>query len=151
MILKNNTNKERGFTIVELLIVIVVIGILAAITIVAYNGVQNRARTTTAQSNAQEVQSKAEVYAADEGNGAYPTQAQLTGVATTSTARLSPSTSALLSITPASGTPTGLSYTVCPATGTPTGIKVGYWDSTAGAIRYVAAGSANPINTAATC
>ena len=33
-----------GFTIVELLIVIVVIGILAAITIVAYNGVQTRAR-----------------------------------------------------------------------------------------------------------
>jgi prepilin-type N-terminal cleavage/methylation domain-containing protein len=35
--------KQRGFTIVELLIVIVVIGILAAITIVAYNGVQTRA------------------------------------------------------------------------------------------------------------
>jgi general secretion pathway protein G len=39
-------NKQHGFTIVELLIVIVVIGILAAITIVAYNGVQNRARDT---------------------------------------------------------------------------------------------------------
>jgi prepilin-type N-terminal cleavage/methylation domain-containing protein len=36
-----------GFTIVELLIVIVVIGILAAITIVAYNGIQSRARATT--------------------------------------------------------------------------------------------------------
>lgn len=43
--------KTSGFTIVELLIVIVVIGILAAITIVAYNGVQNRARDTTAQSD----------------------------------------------------------------------------------------------------
>jgi len=37
-------NKQPGFTIVELLIVIVVIGILAAITIVAYNGIQQRAR-----------------------------------------------------------------------------------------------------------
>jgi prepilin-type N-terminal cleavage/methylation domain-containing protein len=37
------TNKQHGFTIVELLIVIVVIGILAAITVVAYNGVQNNA------------------------------------------------------------------------------------------------------------
>lgn len=37
---------KSGFTIVELLIVIVVIGILAAITIVAYNGVQQRARDT---------------------------------------------------------------------------------------------------------
>ena len=31
--------KNKGFTIVELLIVIVVIGILASITIVAYNGI----------------------------------------------------------------------------------------------------------------
>lgn len=36
---------DRGFTIVELLVVIVVIGILAAITIVSYNGIQGRAQT----------------------------------------------------------------------------------------------------------
>lgn len=36
-------NKKRGFTIIELLIVIVVIGILAAITIVSYTGVQKGA------------------------------------------------------------------------------------------------------------
>lgn len=36
--------KQRGFTIVELLIVIVVIAILAAISIIAYNGIQSRAR-----------------------------------------------------------------------------------------------------------
>ena len=35
---------SRGFTIVELLIVIVVIGILASIVIVAFNGIQERAR-----------------------------------------------------------------------------------------------------------
>lgn len=43
--------KQRGFTIVELLIVIVVIGILAAITIVAYNGIQQRALTATLTTN----------------------------------------------------------------------------------------------------
>lgn len=39
------TTNKKGFTIVELLIVIVVIAILAAITIVAYNGIQNRAKS----------------------------------------------------------------------------------------------------------
>lgn len=42
---------QAGFTIVELLIVIVVIGILAAITVVAYNGIQNRANDTAVQSD----------------------------------------------------------------------------------------------------
>lgn len=45
-------NKLRsGFTIVELLIVIVVIGILAAIVIVAYQGVQGRANDVSVQSD----------------------------------------------------------------------------------------------------
>ena len=37
-------SKQKGFTIVELLIVIVVIAILAAISVVAYSGIQNRAK-----------------------------------------------------------------------------------------------------------
>ena len=37
-------NRHRGFTIVELLIVVVVIAILAAISIVAFNGIQARAK-----------------------------------------------------------------------------------------------------------
>jgi len=44
-------NTKSGFTIVELLIVIVVIGILAAITIVAFNGVSNKAKVSAMQAD----------------------------------------------------------------------------------------------------
>ncbi len=45
MLTSQKPSRPSGFTIVELLIVIVVIGILAAIVIVAFNGIQNSART----------------------------------------------------------------------------------------------------------
>ena len=60
-----------GFTIVELLIVIVIIGILAAITTVAYNGLQNRARTAAAQALANQASKKVAAYYVT--NGSYPT------------------------------------------------------------------------------
>ena len=43
--------KAHGFTIVELLIVIIVIAILATISIVAYNGIQNSAAETALKSD----------------------------------------------------------------------------------------------------
>ena len=51
----NLSKYKQGFTIVELLIVIVVIGILAAITIVAFNGVTEKARVAAAKSYASQV------------------------------------------------------------------------------------------------
>jgi prepilin-type N-terminal cleavage/methylation domain-containing protein len=67
--------KDRGFTIVELLIVIVVIAILAAITIVAYNGIQNRSKLSSAQSTENIVAKKAEAWNAIQSS--YPSYCQL--------------------------------------------------------------------------
>ena len=53
--------KQEGFTIVELLIVIVVIGILAAITVVAYTGIQQRARVAVLMSDLEQAQTQLEV------------------------------------------------------------------------------------------
>ena len=50
-----SSNKTKGFTLVELLIVIVVIAILAAISIVAYNGVTLKAREDKRSSDARNV------------------------------------------------------------------------------------------------
>ena len=61
----------NGFTIVELLIVIVVIAILAAISIVSYTGIQNRANDTAVQSDLSNLAKKAGTFHAL--NGAYPT------------------------------------------------------------------------------
>lgn len=62
--------KQKGFTIVELLIVIVVIAILAAVTIVAYNGIKSRAVKSSMQADLRNVQAMIEIEKVHEG--AYP-------------------------------------------------------------------------------
>jgi len=67
--------KQQGFTIVELLIVIVVIGILAAITIVAYNGIQNRGKLAAGQALGVSLVKKLEAF--NSINSVYPSYCQL--------------------------------------------------------------------------
>lgn len=69
----HHNSKSSGFTIVELLIVIVIIAILATIVIVAYNGVQNRAKDAALADEIQKLQSAVEQYNAI--NGTYPMSA----------------------------------------------------------------------------
>jgi len=67
--------QQKGFTIVELLIVIVVIGILAALVLNTFSGVQRRARDTERVTDVNSIATQLEVYYGD--NGHYPTLANL--------------------------------------------------------------------------
>ena len=158
--------KSRGFTIVELLIVIVVIAILAAITIVAYNGIQNRAKTSAGASAAVNLVKKVEAF--NTLNSSYPSYCSLV-TNTTNSATANPTSqttgvgtcaagstaiqnepkldnvSNLSSVTAATGTgyTTGVSNnnTIVGYWPCATGANVFYWDYTAGAITKDTAGT----------
>ena len=76
-IVKAMGKSKSGFTIVELLIVIVVIAILAAITVVAFNGVQARALESEKASRLNNVQKALTNFYTL--NGYYPTSNTITG------------------------------------------------------------------------
>ena len=61
---------QHGFTIVELLIVVVVIAILAAVILVAYNGITDNAKAAALKTNLSQATTKLETYKID--NNAYP-------------------------------------------------------------------------------
>ena len=67
--------RTQGFTIVELLIVIVVIGILALLVITTYSGIQAKARDSKRQSDVGALQTQLEAYYSN--FSAYPTMAHL--------------------------------------------------------------------------
>jgi type IV pilus assembly protein PilA len=113
--LKVRSNK--GFTIVELLIVIVVIGILAALVLNTFSGVQRRARDTERQTDVNSVATQLEVYYND--NGGYPV---LTGSVNTD----SWVTANLKGIDIQSLRPPGTTANAMTNTATPTAVQYGY-------------------------
>ncbi len=70
-------NKHSGFTIVELLIVVVVIGILAAIVTVAYTGITSRANNAKTLAAVNSWAAAIQLYRAD--TGSFPNQQSCLG------------------------------------------------------------------------
>jgi len=73
---QKNTKKDYkkfGFTIVELLVVIVIIGILATIAMVSYTGISNRAKVAAIQSDLSNASTQIKLFQTTEASGNYPT------------------------------------------------------------------------------
>lgn len=69
--MRRHLKVTAGFTIVELLIVVVVIAILATITIASYNGISARAKVTVVQADLRNLQQAVQLYQADNGSLPY--------------------------------------------------------------------------------
>lgn len=155
--------KLKGFTIVELLIVIVVVGILAAITIVSYSGISGRANTSTNLANANAVMKAAESVRGDtsitswggfypdpsatvanqitslnRGTAKIPTNLQITGKYSADTTGTMPNGSNLLYVIK------GTAITFSNADG----ICVYYFDASSNVVRAISSGNASPAASA---
>ena len=88
---------KEGFTIVELLIVIVVIGILALLVITTYSGIQAKARNSKRQADLKSLQTQLEAFFSQ--NGYYPSLTDLnTGTSATTNASSSWATTNMKSL-----------------------------------------------------
>lgn len=69
------SRKDKGFTLVELLIVIVILGVLATVTVFAVRGVTDRGKTSACKADRKTLETAAEAYFAQYGGTAIATQA----------------------------------------------------------------------------
>lgn len=111
--------KLSGFTIVELLIVIVVIAILAAITIVAYNGIQQRARDSAQKAAITQAEQAITVYALQTSGETINIGGSLIGY--------QEGAGQATLITPLVGTPDITMYMVCSVVSTAANYQVIAW------------------------
>jgi general secretion pathway protein G len=105
---------EAGFTLIELMIVIVILGVLAGIVIFAVGGIQDTGNLAACKSDVKTVSVAVEAYQAKHGVGNYP--ANLDPTLTTGSDRFLRAQAGLVgsTLTNASG---GYVVTYAPATG----------------------------------
>jgi len=70
--------QDKGFTLVELLIVIVILGILATVTVFAVRGITDQGQTSACSADEKTVQTAVEAFYAQNGTSVAVTEADLT-------------------------------------------------------------------------
>jgi len=66
------TNNQKGFTLVELMVVVVIIGILIAIAVPIYRNIQSNAEENACHSNLRMIDGTKTIYNADNSPGTWP-------------------------------------------------------------------------------